>query len=132
LAAVGLSHRSGFAVADASGAGGRAWAARAGESAAGHIVFGPYKPFPAGRYLALFRVKRTGEGAGALAALDVHAEGAKGSAASHTVDVRDAPLNAWRAYPLAFAHEGGLLETRVFWPGKASLAVGEILVWKWD
>lgn len=128
--AVGLSHRSGFAVADAAVSGGRAWAARAGESAAGHIVFGPYKPFPAGRYLALFRVKRTGEGTGTLAALDVHAEGAKGSAASQTVDVRDAPLNAWRAFPLAFAHEGGLLETRVYWPGRASLEVGEILVWR--
>ena len=128
--AAGLSHRSGEAQADASEPCGRVWAAKAGETDAGHIVFGPYKPVPAGRYLALFRVKRMGEGSGMLARLDVHAEGAKGDAVARAVSVGEAPLNAWKDYPLEFTHSGGALETRIYWPGKASLAAGEILIWE--
>ena len=128
--AAGLSHRSGSQGSDQTALGGCVWAAKVGASAAGHIVFGPYKPFPAGRYVALFQIKRTGEGEGALARIDVHAEGAKDDAAALKMEIKDVPLNAWRSYPLVFNHPGGALETRVFWPGKASLAVGEIVIWE--
>ncbi len=128
--AAGLSHRSGSAQADLSVPCGSAWVAQAGETEAGHLVFGPFKPFSPGRYLALFRIKRTGEGAGTLARIDVHVEGAKGDAAARSIAIKDAPLNAWRDYPLEFAHAGGAIETRIYWPGKASLAAGEILIWE--
>ena len=128
--AAGLSHRSGVAQADASAPSGKVWVAKTGVAEAGHIVFGPYKPMPAGHYLALFRLKRTGEGEGSLARIDVHAEAARTDAAARSISVKEAPVNAWRAYPLEFTHPGGTLETRIFWPGKASLAVGEILLWE--
>lgn len=128
--AAGLSHRSGSPGSDPKALEGRVWAAKVGEAAPGHIVFGPYKPFPAGRYVALFQIKRTGEGAGVLARIDVHAEGAKGDAAALKVEINGASLNAWRSYPLVFEHSGGALETRVFWPGKASLEIGEIVIWE--
>jgi len=130
--AASLSHRSGSAQSDPSASCGSVWVARTGEAEAGHIVFGPYLPLPKGRYLALFRIKRSGEGHGDLARIDVHVEGAKKDAAARTISVGEAPLNVWRAYPLEFAHAGGAIETRIFWPGKASLAVSEILLWKID
>ena len=128
--AAGLSHRSGAAQADASVPGGKVWTAKTGTVDAGHIVFGPYKPMPAGHYLALFRLKRLGDGAGTLARIDVHAEAAKTEAGARSISVQEAPLNAWRAHPVEFTHPGGALETRIFWPGKASLAAGEILLWE--
>lgn len=128
--AAGLSHRSGSEQLDVAVPGGRVWVAKAGETEAGHIVFGPYKPLPAGRYVALFRIKRLGEGSGGLARIDIHSEGAKDDAAALSISIKDAPLNAWRAYPLEFKHPGGPVETRVFWPGKASLAAGDILIWE--
>jgi hypothetical protein len=128
----GLSHRSGAEDADASTASGKVWTATAGRDAPGHIVFGPYKPFPAGRYLALFRIKRTGggDGDGVLARIDVHAVNDKGDSAAKSISVKESPHDVWRAYPLVFTHPGGPLETRVFWPGRASIATGEILVWE--
>ena len=128
--AAGLSHRSGAAQADASVPGGKVWTAHPGATEAGHIVFGPYKPLPAGRYLALFRLKRLGDGDGTFARIDVHAEVAKTDAAARSISVKEASLDAWRAFPLEFTHPGGALETRIFWPGKASLAAGEILLWE--
>ncbi len=128
--ATGLSHRSGSAQADSTVPCGSVWVAEEGVTETGHLVFGPYKPFPAGRYLALFQVKRTGEGVGSLARIDVHGEGAKGDAAARVISVTEAGLQVWRYYPFALTHAGGALETLLYWPGKASLAVGEILLWE--
>ena len=50
--------------------------------------------------------------------------------AARSIAAADAPLNEWRCYPLAFTVESGSLETRVYWPGKASVAVAEILLWE--
>ncbi|MCX7048131.1 MAG: GxGYxYP family putative glycoside hydrolase [Candidatus Sumerlaeota bacterium] len=125
-----LSHRSGVAQADGAIAGGKIWVAKTGETEAGHVIFGPYKPLPPGRYLALFRLKRIGEGVGELARIDVHAADAKTDAAARAITTAETPLNAWRAFPLEFTHPGGALETRVYWPGKASLAVSEIVLWE--
>lgn len=130
----GLSHRSGEALADPSAPGGRVWSAVAARTAPGHIVFGPYKPVPKGRYLALFRLKRTGEPAsgtdGDWARIDVHAPGSSRDSANRALAIADCPLQAWRAFPLEFNHSGGPLETRIFWPGHASLSASEIVLWE--
>ena len=128
--AAGLSHRSGKAQAAPSAPCGSVWVAEKGVTEPGHIVFGPYKPFPSGRYLALFQIKRSGVGVGNLARIDVHSEGGKNEAAARAISVSEAGLKLWRYYTLEFKHQGGALETRIFWPGKASLEVGEILLWE--
>lgn len=130
FAAVGLPHRSGASQADPEAWDGAAWAAVAGETAPGHIVFGPYRPTEPGRYVAVFRVKRTGDGEGTLARLDAHVGGATDDLAGRDLAVGKLPLGAYRCIPLVFDHPGGALETRVFWPGHASLAVDEILLFR--
>ncbi len=46
------------------------------------------------------------------------------------VNPEDLPLNQWRCFPIVFKHPGGSVETRVQWPGNASLAVDAIALWK--
>lgn len=130
FSAAGLSHRAGASASDPTSASGNVWTAQPGRDKAGHIVFGPFKSFPAGHYLALFRIKRTGAGNGALARIDIHLGGEKGDSGARSIAAGDAPLNEWRSYPLEFTIGAGGLETRVYWPGTAPIAVDEILVWK--
>jgi len=128
--AAGLSHRSGDRQQDATSSCGSVWVARTGDAEAGHIVYGPYKPFPAGRYLAVFRLKRIGDGEGMFARIDARADGVREDLSSRAIETKVMPLNVWRSVPLLFDQPGGLLETRVFWPGQAPLAAGEILLWE--
>ena len=129
LEAETLAHRDGQMQADAQATEGNVWAAVRGETEPGYIVFGPYAPLEAGRYLALFRLKRTGEGAGLLAALDTCVAGGTPQTGSRDVRAEELPLDQFRWAPVAFEHPGGNLETRVTWSGAASLAVDGIAVW---
>ena len=54
-----LAHRSGKLVTDAKLSGGGNWAAIKGQTEPGFIIFGPYSPLPKGKYVALFRLRRT-------------------------------------------------------------------------
>ena len=130
FSAAQLAHRSGQAAGDAQALAGQVWTATQGATAAGHIVFGPYRPTPAGRYVAAFRLKRTGPGEGLCLKLDT-AVGGGGSPSSAQRDLRaeDLPLGQWRCVPLTFEHPGGALETRVFWTGAASVAADSIVLW---
>ena len=125
-----LAHRSGEEEADPDAHGGKVWSARLGRSKAGHILFGPYLPIEAGDYLALFRLKRTGEGRGLVAVIDTCVGGGNPVTASRQVRAEELPLNEFRSLPLPFHHPGGEVETRVFWTGRASLAVDDITLWK--
>ncbi len=125
-----LAHRSGKEEPDPTAHGGRVWSARRGEAEGGHIVFGPYLPMDAGDYLALFRLKRTGKGQGVVAVIDTCVGGGKPITASREIHVEELPLGEFRSFPLLFHHPGGGVETRVFWPGNASLAVDDITLWK--
>ena len=93
-------------------------------------MFGPYLPMDAGDYLALFRLKRTGKGQGVVAVIDTCVGGGKPITASREIRVEELPLEEFRSFPLLFHHPGGGVETRVFWPGNASLAVDDITLWK--
>ena len=93
-------------------------------------MFGPYADMPHGRYLALFRVRRTGGHAAPLATLDASANGGKIVMAQRKLVSGDLPDGEWRYAPLAFNHPGGLLETRVLWPGDSALSVDTIDLWR--
>ncbi len=125
-----LSHQSGQAEKDAGASGATVWVARKAEAAPGCIVYGPYAPMEKGKYLALFRLKRTGECTGQVALLDTCVGGGNPQTGKLEVGAADLPLNAWRWFPIVFQHPGGPLETRVQWSGSASLAVDAIGVWK--
>lgn len=128
--AVGLAHRGGAAAAVAGSLAPRAWTATAGGTEPGHIVFGPYTPLPAGRYVALFRLRRTGDGTGRLLRLDGHVGGAPTDLAGRDLACGDLPLGAWQAVPLVLDHPGGTLETRVLWSGAASVAIDTVALWR--
>jgi hypothetical protein len=124
-----LPHRSGKEEKDAQASNQAVWSAVGGETAPGHIVYGPYAPLPEGRYLALFRLKRTGEGEGVVAALDACVAGGHDSV-KRDVRADELPVGEYRCIPIEFKHPGGPLETRVLWGGKASLSVDSIMVWE--
>lgn len=94
------------------------------------MVYGPYEPAPPGRYVAVFRLKRTGPGNGALVTLDTCVGGGSPVTAERKLTVEDLPNGEYRAVPLAFTHPGGPLETRVQWIGAASLSVDSIILWQ--
>ena len=138
LEAEALPHRSGAREADPAASGQAVWVARAGQTAdssasraeAGYIVFGPYLPLEPGGYLALFRLKRLGEGAGLLATLDTCVGGGTPQTGMRGVNAEELPLRQFRWFPIVFEHPGGAFETRVVWSGSAALAVDSIALWR--
>jgi hypothetical protein len=128
--AYALAHRVGEKVADAGAAGGIAWAAIKGKTEAGQLTFGPYCPLPKGRYVALFRLKRTSAGTGLLAQLDTCVGGGSPQTGLADIAAERLPLNEFRSVPIVFAHPGGTLECRVYWYGAASLSVDGIGLWR--
>jgi len=125
-----LSHLSGEEVADPTASGGKAWGAVPGKAWAGHILFGPYAGMPAGRYLVLFRLKRTGEAQGALLKVDTCVGGGTPVTAERTVLAEELPLGEYRYVALVTNHPGGAIETRVEWFGKAGVLVDHVGVWR--
>jgi len=110
--------------------GGRQRAAHVGAHNPGHMVFGPYLPFPEGSYLACFRLRRLDAGAGLVATLDTCLAGSPRSSAVRALSADDLPLGEERVVPLVFDHPGGPVETRVFWHGNASVVVESIALFR--
>lgn len=125
-----LSHLSGEEVADPAASGGMAWSAVPGKAQAGHILFGPYAGMPAGRYLVLFRLKRTGEAQGALLKVDTCVGGGTPVTAERIVQAEELPLNEYRYVPLVTSHPGGAIETRVEWSGRAGVVIDHVGIWR--
>ena len=124
-----LAHRSGHAVNDADSGGGESWVAEVGHDLPGYIIFGPYRETSPGQYIAMFRLKRSGDAAGDVAVVDA-AVGGGHTVASAVCKADDMPPGQYRWVALRFAYPGGKLETRVFWHGKAKLAVDSITLWR--
>ena len=98
--------------------GGRIVLGRAG-GAPGYLTFGPYRPLPAGAYVALFRVRGHG------LKLDVATDWGRRVLAERTVD----PGPAWVDEALPFVVERARpLELRVAWDGQREAAVDWVLV----
>lgn len=125
-----LSHLSGEQIEDSSASGGRAWQAVPGSAQPGHIVFGPYEGMSAGRYLALFRLKRLGEAQGNLLKVDTCVGGGNPVTAERVVQAEELPIGQYRYIPLITEHPGGAIETRVEWFGRAGVTVDCIALWR--
>ncbi|GIV17121.1 MAG: hypothetical protein KatS3mg022_2556 [Armatimonadota bacterium] len=125
-----LSHLSGEEIADPTASGAKAWSALPGKAQAGHILFGPYAGMPAGRYLVLFRLKRTGEVRGALLKVDTCVGGGNPVTAERIVQAEELPLDEYRYVALIANHPGGAIETRVEWFGRAGVAVDHVGIWR--
>jgi hypothetical protein len=98
--------------------GGRIVVGRPGD-APGFLTFGPYRPLPAGAYVALFRVRGHG------LRLDVAGDFGRQVLTERTVD----PGPAWVDEALPFVVEHARpLELRVEWDGKREAAVDWVLV----
>jgi hypothetical protein len=127
--ATSLPHRSGAALVDKAARHGVAWAidrtllAGNEDSAAGFVVYGPYTVRPAGRYVVLFRLKRSADGVGAIARVDATVGGSARPLAERVVTVDDTPMGDYVSIALPFTYSGGRLETRVEWFGKTAMSV---------
>jgi hypothetical protein len=131
-----LARIGGRIVTDSNAKSGEAWEVRVPAEAEtrpgdqpGYIVFGLYRETSAGRYLAMFRLKRTGDAAGDVALVDAAVGGGR-TVASAVCKADSLPPGQYRYVALRFAYPGGKLETRVFWHGKAALAVDSITLWR--
>ena len=129
LEAEELAHRSGALERDEDASAQALWVARRDKADTGHIVYGPYAPLEQGKYLALFRLKRLGEGEGNVAIIDICIGGGQPVLNSKQLSVQDLPRGEFRLFPLVFHHPGGTFETRVLWTGNASIAVDSITIW---
>lgn len=130
LEAEDLAHNSGRREADQAASGGAVWMAREGDAGNIYIVFGPYMPLDKGRYIALFRLKRIGEGRGNVVTLDTCVGGGAPTTSSKEISTEELPLNEFRRFALTFEHPGGAVETRVFWPGRVPVAVDCVDLWQ--
>jgi len=124
-----LAHCSGRSLADATAMAGQCWLAEPGRAEPGYVVYGPYRPTPPGHYLALFRMKRTGQAVGEVAVVDAALTGGR-KLASARCDAAQLPDGQYTYVPLRFDHPGGSLETRVLWRGKAALAIDCVTLWR--
>lgn len=125
-----LAHRSGKLVTGTELSGGGAWAALKGQTEPGAIIFGPYYPLPKGKYVALFRLRRTDDGAGVLALLDTCVGGGAPQTGRRELRAEELPRNQWRWAAIPFDHPGGPFESRVQWSGTASLQVDAVGIWR--
>ncbi|MCC7494306.1 MAG: hypothetical protein IT204_18255 [Fimbriimonadaceae bacterium] len=133
LHAASLPHRDGAEATVAGSWAPRVWTASSGQHQGGFIVFGPYRPTAAGRYLALFRVRRDAAAGERALLLDAHAAGSPGRLlAEHAVLAAELPAEQWRWVALPFEHPGGNLETRVQWSGRGTVQIDAIAIFAPD
>ena len=123
-----LIHTTGKPVIDVDGS--VCLGAEKGSAQPGFLAYGPYAGLDAGRYLAIFRIKRTGEGSGNIAMVDTCVAGQSTSTASRLLTADELPVGAYRSVALMFDHPGGAYESRVLWTGNASLVFDHIIIWK--
>ena len=112
------NHGTGAVVDAPEASGGRIVAGEPG-TAAGFLTFGPYRPLPAGAYVARFRVRGYG------LRLDVASDLGRTVLAARAVD----PGAGWVDEVLPFVVEHARpLELRVAWDGRREAAVDWVLV----
>jgi len=125
-----LAHLSGELRQDERASSKAVWVAERNKAKTSHIVYGPYAPLEAGRYIALFRLKRLSEGNGVVAVVDSCVGGGRPITAEKRVSASQLPIGQFRLIPLEFVHPSGSVETRVFWTGQADLAVDFVALFK--
>jgi hypothetical protein len=101
-------------VVEADASGGRIVVGRAGAAVPGFLTFGPYRPLPAGPYVARFRVR------GAGLRLDVATDRGQRILAQRAADAGPSWTDAFLPFVVEHARP---LEFRVFWDGRHEVAV---------
>ncbi|MCS7193148.1 MAG: hypothetical protein NZ937_09235, partial [Armatimonadetes bacterium] len=125
-----LAHLTGELASDEAASGKSVWLAKRDRDKVGHMVFGPYTHIDAGRYIALFRLKRLSEGKGFVAIVDTCVGGGTPITAERKVLAEQLPIGEFCLIPLIVHHHGGAIETRVFWTGQTDLAVDWVILLK--
>ncbi len=108
------------------------WQVNSGADPAGYLTYGPYGVLPSGRYVAVFRMRRTGDGRGDVVVIDVSTAGRPIGGAERKVTVDELPLNRWRAVVMTFTNPDAVAayEARVYWTGNASLQYDRTLIYR--
>jgi len=112
-------HETGAVVDSPNASGHRIVTGRPKTDAPGFLTFGPYRPLPAGSYVAWFRVRGPG------LRVDVAADQGRRILAARTIDAGSDWMNV--VLPFTVEH-GQLLEFRTAWDGRAPAAVDWVLV----
>lgn len=142
--AVDLRHGCGQQAADTEGMRGRAWVTTEPGQPGAHVLFGPYADLPAGEYIVAFRLKLEAspeetadlDPEASIATLDFSAGGYKGLGKSVAVadlrvgDFRSPGEWEWFALRGEWPGDPSQMETRVWWPGKARLAMDRVAVFR--
>jgi len=123
-----LPHFSGEAVITKDGS--MDWRVTAGKDKSGMLCYGPYSPLPKGDYLALFKVKRIGEGSGPLLQADTCVGGGIQIETVKNISAEELPEGEYRYIALVFHHPGGQIETRLNWTGAATVEADDVTIWK--
>lgn len=123
-----LAHITGRRVVNADDS--ISWEAVKGTDKLGFLVYGPYAGLETGQYLAIFRVKRTGNGSGDAAFFNTCVAGETTNTSSRMVKVNELPSGECKSVALIFNHPGGAYESRILWTGNASLAFDRVIIWK--
>jgi hypothetical protein len=124
-----LSHSSGHEMADKDAFSNLAFGAIPGQDKVGHLTFGPYLSLAAGKYLALYRIKRIGPGEGTALKLDSCIAGGTPVTAEREVSVAELPQGKFVYVPLLIAHPGGGIEVRTFWNGNTPVELDSLTLW---
>jgi hypothetical protein len=124
-----LAHTTGEQIINSDGSA--SLEAKKGISKPGFLAYGPYSSLNAGRYLALFRVKRIDEGSGDAAEADI-VSGGHPIGASRMIKASELPIGEYRSFALIFDYNqsGSAYESRVSWKGNASLVFDRVIIWK--
>lgn len=113
------SHETGAVVETAEASGGQVVVGRPGAARPGFLTFGPYRPLPAGAYVARFRVRGSG------LRLDVATDRGQRILAQRTVDAGADWVDATLPFVVEHARP---LELRVAWDGRHDAAIDWVLV----
>jgi hypothetical protein len=113
------NHETGSVAEAPDASGGRLVVGRPDTAPPGFLTFGPYRPLPAGAYVATFRVRGDG------LRLDVASHRGQRILAERTVDAGPDWVDATLPFVVEHARP---LELRVFWDGQRDAAVDWVLV----
>ena len=125
-----LFHGGGKAASDPAATGGQTWLIDSASARPGYAVFGPYLYAEAGRYLAVFRLKRWGETGGEPMVADTATGSGARVTSSVEVPASELPPGRYRCLAVEFDHPGGDIEARLQWPGGWGAALDWVAIWR--
>lgn len=126
-------HEIGQEVADPEASTGHAWEGRVGRDKvnAGALLYGPYLDFPAGDYIAFFRMKLMEDPEGEeIAVADTATNGGGNTLSFRRLSGAELPLNRYVEVPVPMRFPGGQLECRIQWLGGSTLRIDRVSLFR--